>query len=398
MTFIKDFFNYVKVYSKYVDFTIVITYVLLSLIGLVMIYSASMVIASKSEGITGGNPNHYYVRQLISMILGYIVVFIMAYFMSGEFLRNKYFQMLATAGIFVLLIFTVIFGTEVNGERNWIRLAGFNFQTSEFFKIVTILYLSYIYDRKKNRLKQLEWGHLAPVGFIGICTMLVISNDFGTGLVIIGIILGIFIYSGIPMRFLFKVGGALSLAAGVVGVIIYMIKGSILSPHQQARIDTFLHPFNDPTGTGYQLTNALVSISHGGISGTGLGNGVMKLGYLPEPHTDFIFAVTAEELGLIGVIVILSLYLIIVIKALRYAAISQDKFYSLICMGVAIYISFQLFVNLGGISKLIPLTGVPLPMLSYGGSSFLSISIAIGLLIISAKHVKKEKIAERAGV
>ncbi len=394
MTFIKDFFNYVKVYSKYVDFTIVITYVLLSLIGLTMIYSASMVVASKSE-LTGGNPRHYYTRQIISMTLGYIVVFIMAYFMSGEFLRNKYFQMLATAGILLLLFITVIFGTEVNGEKNWIRLAGFNFQTSEFFKIVTILYLSYIYDRKKDRLKRLEWGHLAPIGFIGICTMLVISNDFGTGLVIIGIIGGIFIYSGIPMRFLLKVGAALSLAAGAVGVIIYMIKGSILSPHQSARIDTFLHPFNDPTGTGYQLTNALVSISHGGITGTGLGNGVMKLGYLPEPHTDFIFAVIAEELGLIGVVAILILYLVIVIKALRYAAISKDKFYSLICMGVAIYITFQLFVNLGGISKLIPLTGVPLPLLSYGGSSFLSISIAIGLLIISAKHVKKEKLAEK---
>ena len=221
--------------------------------------------------------------------------------------------------------------------------------------------------------------------------MIVISNDFGTGLVITGIIAGIFIYSGISIRFLAKVGGALAVAAGAVGVIIYLIKGSILSPHQQARIDTFLHPFNDPTGTGYQLTNALVSISHGGIFGNGLGDGVMKLGYLPEPHTDFIFAVIAEELGLIGVVFILCLYLIIVIKALRYAAVSQDMFYRLICIGVAIYISFQLFINLGGISKLIPLTGVPLPLLSYGGSSFLSISIAVGLLIIAAKHVKKSK-------
>src|SRR5699024_3324718 len=375
----------------------VITYVLLSLIGLVMIYSASMVAASKSD-MTGGNPSHYYTRQIASMILGYGIVFVMAYFMSGEFLRNKYFQMLATVAILLLLVVTVIFGTEVNGEKNWIRLAGFNFQTSEFFKIVTILYLSYIYDRKKDRLKRLEWGHLAPLGFIGMCTMLVISNDFGTGLVIVGIIAGIFIYSVIPLGFLVKVGTALSLAAGTVGVITYLFKGSILSPHQSARIDTFLHPFNDPTGTGYQLTNALVSISHGGITGTGLGNGIMKLGYLPEPHTDFIFAVIAEELGLIGVIVILVLYMIIVIKALRYAAISKDKFYSLVCMGVAIYITFQLFVNLGGISKLIPLTGVSLPLLSYGGSSFLSISIAIGLLVISAKHVKKEKLVEKGEI
>src|SRR5699024_11386314 len=121
LTFIKNFFNYVKVYSKYVDFTIVITYVLLSLIGLVMIYSASMVAASKSD-MTGGNPSHYYTRQIASMILGYGIVFVMAYFMSGEFLRNKYFQMLATVAILLLLVVTVIFGTEVNGEKNWIRL------------------------------------------------------------------------------------------------------------------------------------------------------------------------------------------------------------------------------------------------------------------------------------
>ena len=158
MSFIKDFFNYVRTYSRYVDFTIVITYVLLSLIGLVMIYSASMVMASRTPAITGGNSEHFYIRQLISIFLGFTIVFIMAYFMSGEFLRNKYFQIAATGGIFVLLVFTAFFGTEVNGERNWIRLAGFNFQTSEFFKIVTILYLSYIYDRKKDRLKQLEGG------------------------------------------------------------------------------------------------------------------------------------------------------------------------------------------------------------------------------------------------
>ncbi|MCG1008612.1 FtsW/RodA/SpoVE family cell cycle protein [Salinicoccus sp. ID82-1] len=389
MSFIKDFFNYVRVYSKYVDFTIVITYVLLSLIGLVMIYSASMVTAWKD----GGSPESFYIKQLVAIVLGFTIVFIMAYFMSGEFLKNKYFQMIATGSIFILLVYTALFGMEVNGEKNWIPIpgVGFNFQTSEFFKIVTILYLAYIYDRKRDRLKHLEGGHLVPLLFIGFCTMIVITNDFGTGLVIMGIIAGIFLYSGIPIGFLAKAGGVLAVAAGVVGIFTYLIKGSILSPYQQARIDTFLHPFNDPTGTGYQLTNALVSISHGGITGTGIGDSVMKLGYLPEPHTDFIFAIIAEELGLIGVVFILCLYLIIVIKALRYAAISKDMFYRLVCIGVAIYVAFQLFINLGGISKLIPLTGVPLPLLSYGGSSFLSISIAIGLLIIAAKHVKKSK-------
>src|SRR5699024_132863 len=139
-------------------------------------------------------------------------------------------------------------------------------------------------------------------------------------------------------------------------------------------IETFMNPFVDPMGAGYQLTNSLIAISHGGLTGTGLGDGVMKRGYLPEPRTDFIFAVLAAALGLIGVFFIIILFMVLIFKALKYAAVSKNKFYSLICIGVALYITLQLFVNIGGISKIIPLTGVPLPLLSYGGSSFLSVS------------------------
>src|SRR5699024_2631878 len=158
-----------------------------------------------------------------------------------------------------------------------------------------------------------------------------------------------------------------------------------------ARIDTFFHPFNDPYGEGYQLTNSLIAISNGGLFGQGIGNGILKLGYLPEAQTDFIFSVIAEELGLIGVLVILSLYALIVIKAFYYSSMTKDLYLRLVTFGIGIYITVHCFFNIGGASKALPLTVVPLPLLSFGGSSFLSISIALAVLSVAVKEIRYRK-------
>lgn len=389
MQYVKGFLKYVKDYSKYVDFTIIITYVLLSLIGLIMIYSASMV--NLYQNPNSGNPMALFNGQFRFVILGFLLVFFMTYFMSGEFFKNKRLHVILIAVIFIVLLITHFFGIERNGERNWLQIPIINqeLQPSEFFKIIVILYLAYIYDKKREVVGTLRKENFFPLLLIGVISLLVLFNDFGTWLVIFAIIVGMFVYSGLPMKIVLVVGGFVGLVISVILAGRFLISGEVVSGYQRARIETFMNPFLDPTGSGYQLTNSLISISHGGLTGTGLGNGVMKLGYLPEPHTDFIFAVIAEELGLIGVLFILALYIILVFKALHYASISSDKFYSLVCIGIAMYISIQVFVNIGGISKLIPLTGVPLPLLSQGGSAFLSISIAVGLLSIAAKHVKE---------
>lgn len=389
MQYVKDFFNYVKAYSKYVDFTIIIIYVLLSLIGLVMVYSSSMVMAANNDNIS--SPEYFYIRQAIFIVLGFSIVFFMSYFMSGEVFKEKKFQLTAIVIIMLLLFYTLFFGDVVNGQRNRIQFGPLSLQAQEFFKVLVIIYMAYIYDKKISLSKMQIQDYIYPLTFIGACSGLVLLTDFGTWMVVAAIIIGIFIYSGVPLKFILKTGLVITVAGGVLTIISYLFQGRILSDYQVARIETFMNPFVDPMGAGYQLTNSLIAISHGGITGTGLGDGVIKLGYLPEPHTDFIFAVLAEELGLIGVFFTIILFVILIFKALKYAAVSKDKFYSLICVGVALYITLQLFFNIGGISKIIPLTGVPLPFLSYGGSSFLSVSIAVGLLIIAAKHVKKEK-------
>lgn len=388
MQFIKNFFNYVKSYSKYVDFLIIIAYVALSLIGLVMVYSASMVPAQMEYG----NSEHYYIRHLMFIILGFSIVFIMTYFMSGNFFKMKGVQLLMLGGIILLLLATVFFGTEVNGQRNWIRIGAFGLQASEFFKVVAILYLAYIYSRREKRIGEDDISSIIPLVFILVVSGMVMLNDLGTWMVIAVIILSMFLYIRIPLKVIAWTMALVTLVLSIIGGIMYLINGSVLSAYQMHRIDTFFHPFNDPMGTGYQLTNSLIAISHGGLFGSGIGNGIIKLGYLPEPHTDFIMAVIAEELGLVGVLIVILLYLLIIVKALSYAHRSTDTFYRIVCIGVAMYLTMQVFINVGGISKIIPLTGVPLPLLSYGGSSFLSVSIAIGLLVIAAKHVKQKEI------
>lgn len=388
MQFIKNFFNYVKSYSKYVDFLILIAYVALSLIGLVMIYSASMV----SAQMQFGDAENFYSKQLVIIILGFSLVFFMTYFMSGNFFKMKGVQLIMLISIIFLLLFTMFFGSEINGQKNWIDLGFFNLQSSEFFKIIAILYLAYIYNKREKRIDSDDITSIIPLAFILIVSGMVMLHDFGTWLVIAAMIIGTFLYIRIPVKAILWTGVLVGGVGAAIAGITFLVKGSILNEYQLNRIETFFHPFNDPMGTGYQLTNSLIAISHGGLFGTGIGNGIIKLGYLPEPHTDFIMAVIAEELGLIGVLFIVVLYLLIIVKALTYAHRSTDTFYRIVCIGVAMYITMQVFINVGGISKIIPLTGVPLPLLSYGGSSFLSVSIAIGLLIIAAKHVKQKEI------
>src|SRR5699024_10881138 len=236
------------------------------------------------------SPEYFYIRQGLFIILGFFIVFFMSYLMSSEILKNKKFQLTAIVIIMLLLLYTLFFGDVANGQRNSIGIGSFSLQVQEFFKVLVIIYMAYIYDKKLLLLKMQNQDYIYPLTFIGACSGLVLLTDFGTWMVVAAIITGIFIYSGVPLKFILKTGLVITVAGGVLTIISYLFQGRILSDYQVARIETFMNPFVDPMGAGYQLTNSLIAISHGGITGTGLGDGVMKLGYLPEPHTDFIFA------------------------------------------------------------------------------------------------------------
>ncbi|RIM73694.1 FtsW/RodA/SpoVE family cell cycle protein, partial [Staphylococcus arlettae] len=227
----------------------------------------------------------------------------------------------------------------------------------------------------------------SPIILAGFCIGLVfLQRDVGQTLLILIIFFAILFYAGIGVQKSIKYILTILVGAVIIGSLLLLL--GLVPDYLTARFSTLANPFSTEEGTGYHIANSLLAIGNGGLFGRGLGNSIMKLGYLPEPHTDFIFAIICEELGLIGGLFVICLLFFIVYRAFELANKTSSYFYKLVCVGVASYIGSQTFVNLGGISGTIPLTGVPLPFLSFGGSSMISLSIAMGLLLITAKQIK----------
>ena len=393
MNNLKNIFRYIGRASKFIDYPLLITYVILCLIGLVMVYSASMVAATKGT-LTGGLEvagTHFYNRQLMYVIMSFIVVFFIAFMMNIKILKQVKVQMWIMSITFIVLCLTLVVGKNINGSKSWISLGFMNLQASELLKIAFILYISYVLSKKLPQVRTDLKLIAMPLTLVGICLGLVLlQGDIGQTLLITIIIVSMFIYAGIGVQKLVK-GPVLFVIIALLLVVGFFIISGMMPHYLKARFSTLMNPFSSEAGTGYHLSNSLIAIGNGGLFGRGLGNGIMKLGYLPEAHTDFIFSVICEELGLIGGLFVISLLFFIVYRAFVLATKTPSYFYKLICIGVASYIGSQTFVNLGGISATIPLTGVPLPFISFGGSSMLSLSIAMGLLLLVGKQIKMDE-------
>ncbi|UDI78613.1 FtsW/RodA/SpoVE family cell cycle protein [Staphylococcus taiwanensis] len=393
MNNLKKIFRYAGKTSKFIDYPLLITYVILCLLGLVMVYSASMVAATKGT-LTGGievSGTYFYNRQLIYVIMSFIVVFIIAFMMNIKILQNSRVQMWIMSAVFILLCLTLVVGKNINGSKSWINLGFMNLQASELLKIAFILYISYVINRKLPQVREKLKVIRAPLFLIGASLFLVLlQGDIGQTLLIIIIIVSMFIFAGIGVQKLVR-GPVLLIIGSFIAIAGFFLISGLMPHYLKARFSTLMNPFSSESGTGYHLSNSLMAIGNGGLFGRGLGNGIMKLGYLPEAHTDFIFAVICEELGLVGGLFVICALFFIVYRAFMLATKTPSYFYKLICVGVASYIGSQTFVNLGGISATIPLTGVPLPFISFGGSSMLSLSIAMGLLLLVGKQIKMDE-------
>lgn len=393
MNNLKNIFRYIGRASKFIDYPLLITYVILCLIGLVMVYSASMVAATKGT-LTGGLEvagTHFYNRQLMYVIMSFIVVFFIAFMMNIKILKQVKVQMWIMGITFIVLCLTLVVGKNINGSKSWISLGFMNLQASELLKIAFILYISYVLSKKLPQVRTDLKLIAMPLILVAVCLSLVLlQGDIGQTLLITIIIVSMFIYAGIGVQKLVK-GPVLFVILGLLLVVGFFIISGMMPHYLKARFSTLMNPFSSEAGTGYHLSNSLIAIGNGGLFGRGLGNGIMKLGYLPEAHTDFIFAVICEELGLIGGLFVICLLFFIVYRAFVLATKTPSYFYKLICIGVASYIGSQTFVNLGGISATIPLTGVPLPFISFGGSSMLSLGIAMGLLLLVGKQIKMDE-------
>ncbi|WP_323702674.1 FtsW/RodA/SpoVE family cell cycle protein [Mammaliicoccus sp. Dog046] len=374
------------------DIGILFTYFILAMIGVVMIYSASMVSANNGA-LTNGVPisDKYFIkRQFIYFCIGSLVVITMSYRVNINVFQRKEMQQVILTVVLALLVITLLFGSEINGSKNWLNLGIVNIQSSELLKISSILYLSYIIDRRLRAGSHFNLSSLvSPLLVLGFGIMLIlIQGDLGGALLNSAIIAFMLLYSDIKNKIKIQIFSITALP--MIIYLVYTLLFDAQNIYRMKRIKVVANPFLYENGDGYQLANALLAIGNGGFFGKGLGNGIMKLGYLPEPHTDFIFAVISEELGLVGVLVIIAMYAFITFKGVIYANKTSNHFYKMICIGISSYIFMQVFINLAGISGLIPLTGVTLPLLSYGGSSFLSISIALGILLATSRKINKE--------
>ena len=353
------------------DYTLLVAIIGLGLFGAVMIASASMAFAAE----TYGSPFYFVSRQLFFLAVGAFVG--VAVFRLPLSVWEKYGPHLILLSLFFLLLVLVPgIGKEVNGSRRWINLGVFTVQVSETVKLFIIVYLSGYLVRRGYLVQNTFGGFLRPLVLMGIASaLLLLEPDFGAAVVIVLTAMVMLFVAGV--RFTQFV--ALMSFLGVIGTLLIM-----MSPYRMRRFIGFLDPFSDPYDTGFQLTQSLIAIGSGGFTGVGFGSSVQKLFYLPEAHTDFLFAVLCEELGLVGAVALIALYGFIVWRCFRLSRIAEEqgnRFAGYIALGIGVWIGLQSFINMGVNLGVLPTKGITLPLMSYGGSSAVVFAVTFALLL-----------------
>ena len=345
---------------------------LLLTIGVIMVLSASSVYSFKENG---GDSYAVVKRQLLWVAIGLPCAWI------ASRLSQRWIRRLAWPGYFVslvLLLLTAFLGVEVNGNQNWLALGPIVIQPAEIAKLALILWAAHVYAHKDRRLGSLHQVMMPVVpGLLAAIFLVVGGRDLGTALVLFAILLGMLWVVGAPARFFVLCISLVSVAA------IFLAS---TSSERLARITNFADPFKDFHDTGWQPAHGLYALSSGGWFGQGIGGSQQKWGDLPEAHTDFIFAVLGEELGLVGTLLVIALFLTIAYAALRVARETRDPFVRYATFGVVVWLLGQMIINVGMVLALMPVIGIPLPLVSYGGSSLLPTLVALGLLIGFARN------------
>ncbi|GIO26028.1 putative lipid II flippase FtsW [Ornithinibacillus bavariensis] len=363
---------------KNFDFTLIIIPLFLTGFGIVMIYSASMVLAI----VEGYESNYYLIRQLQWFVLG------IAGFVFCSFFPYRNYQKLIKLiilGVIVLLIAVRLFGDVSGNAKSWLSIGPIRIQPSEFAKLGIIMYLASVYSKKQAYINNFSRGVLPPLILTAfILGLIVLQPDIGTASIIFLIACSVIFSSGIRFKHLF-----LLIALGLLLVAVAI--PHMITDERISRFTGAYQPFEDPDDDGYHLIQSYLAIGVGGLTGEGLGQSVQKLGYLFGPHTDFIMAVIAEELGFIGVFVVIGSLATIVLRGIFISRKCDDSFGALLAIGISSMIGIQAFINLGSASGVLPITGVTLPFVSYGGSSLLILLVSMGILNNIARSVKKKE-------
>lgn len=342
----------------------------LMLIGLVMVTSASFPVSYRLTA----QPFHFMFRHAIFLVLALIVSSVVIQIPLERWLKMS---TLMLAVSFVLLAIVLVAGRSVNGASRWIPLGLFNLQPAEVAKLSLFVYMSGYLMRKQEEVRQtFKGGFMKPIAVFGVLALLLLSQpDLGTVVVMLVTLFGMLFIAGAKLSQFIAL-----MVAGIIAVI-----GLILAePYRIRRVTSFLDPWEDPFGSGYQLTQSLMAFGRGEWFGQGLGNSIQKLEYLPEAHTDFVFAVLAEELGFVGVVAVLILIFSLVLKALyigKKAFEHERPFGGYLAFGIGIWFAFQTLVNVGAAAGIVPTKGLTLPLISYGGSSLIIMSVAVSILL-----------------
>jgi len=361
-----------KIFSK-IDKPLLFVTIAFFLFGLVMVLSAS---SMESYMRYGYGPYHYFYRQAIFILVGLIIFFIVLKIPTKSY---TFFSYLAMFGIILLLVFLLIYGYVANSAQSWFKIGGISIQPSEFAKVISIVFLGCFYGKNRDNLHDIKKIILPLIPVVIIFGLVLIQPDFGTALIIC--LIAMFMFFALPMpkknliKFKFVVIGFVALIIGV-----FLISGGkILKDYQKERFN-----FKDPCeryqeDSGYQLCNSFIAFKNGGLTGQGIGKSTQKYLYLPESYTDFIFPIIVEEWGALSGVLIIFIYMFIIYRLYRIARRASNLQGSLIAYGICIYLFLHVFINLAGVMGLVPLTGVPLPFLSYGGSYVISLMIALGV-------------------
>jgi len=351
--------------------------------GLVMVYSAT----SASAALGDGDPMSYLKRQAAYALIGVIVMVAAARF---DYHRLRYLAPPLVLVALGLCAAVLALGPEINGARRWFLLGPASFQPSELAKLALCLFAAAYLARRRNPR---TLGELVkPLGLLTatFCGLILLEPDLGTTISLCGMMLAVFLVAGVPVRLLL----AASVLATAMGLLAIWVE-----PYRRARVFSFLDPWSDAQGSGFQIVQAMIGIGSGGFTGAGLGEGVGKISYLPEAHTDMIFAVIGEELGLFGSVLVIGAFAVFAVAGFRIAFRCRDPFGKLLAAGLTALICGQAAINLGAVLGIAPLTGIPLPFVSYGGSSLVVLLAGVGILLNIAVNgtVAQARVPDRSG-
>ena len=361
--------------KRHFDYTLFLTTLLLVALGLTMVYSATGILARERFH----DSTHYLKKEILAAAIGFAGLFA-AKIVPLEYYRKLVYPIFGLSLILLVLVLVPGVGTKVAGAQRWIRLGGFSFQPSEFAKLALILFLAYVLSKKQEKIQVFLIGFVPPMILSGMVIALVLAgDDLGNAVVLASTVFFLMFIGGARLSYLFS---ELLLALPAFYFLVAHVD------YRKQRIMAFLNPWEHSKGAGFQIIQSYVAFHTGGLFGQGLGEGKQKLFYLPEAHTDFIFSVIGEELGLLGTLIVITLFAVWLFRVLVIAWKAPDLFSSYLALGIGVLFGLQVIFNIGVVMGLLPTKGLALPFLSYGGTAMIVSLLCVGILLNISSRIE----------